>query len=257
MHKTKRIRCLTLGLLLAGGSVLPAQDQPALPGQLLPPAAPPAAVMDAGGGCPGQERTAAGCWDRFRDCVQDSFLGYLSQYDAPPLGATIGRHFQIQVRNADPDRLMLHDFDFVCGTGQLNCRGQERLTRMVAMLAKGAPAVLIEVVPCCPGLSEARRLSVHNALLARGVPVAVARVAVAAPQGLPKSGVEALITYSNLLRQTQSVGTSPGTTAISGGFAPGGFTSGGAAAAGIAPGGASPGGAVLGGGAPLGAGGLP
>src|SRR5262249_20782245 len=150
------------------------------PYAILPPTqgtAPVAArpAVAAAPGCPGglpsqQASEAASRWDNFRDHLQDCVLGYLPEYDAPPLGATIGAHFRTQVRNADPDRLMLHDYDFMCGTDQLNYRGKEKLAKMAAMLAGGAPAVLIEVTPLDLKLSEARRLSVTNCLLAKGLP---------------------------------------------------------------------------------------
>jgi hypothetical protein len=110
------------------------------------------------------------------------------------------------VSNGDAARMVLYQYDFVDGTPLLNVRGQDRLAEIVELLGRTPFPMIIERTPCLPGLAEARRLTVLNALAHTAVPVPPERVLIGPPLAVGLSGREATLIYRNLLRQTEAQG---------------------------------------------------
>lgn len=171
---------------------------------------------------------------RWKQCLESRLLGYLSEFEARPVGAVIGMHFQAQVSQADYSRMMVRDYDFCIGGAELNARGKDLLIRKAACLTQGSVPFIVEYLPYAPALAEARRQVVLNFLGANGVNASPEMVVIGSPQGRPISGEEAILIHQNLLQQTQSAGTRPaaaGDTASgfapTSGFTPGSFIGGG------------------------------
>ena len=89
--------------------------------------------------------------------------------------------------------------------------------------------VIVERTPHAPDLAEKRRRAVLGELTALSGTVPADRVLVGRPLATPLQGVEAELVYQNLLRLTESYGTTPSTGVRGGtGGATGGGTAGGA-----------------------------
>jgi hypothetical protein len=142
--------------------------------------------------------------------LQDCFLGYPENFRSPPLGYFLYRNFQTQVANADAARMVLYQYDFVDGSTALNLHGQDKLARIAALLPRNFAPVVIERLPCAPGLAEARRLAVLDELAHGPFPVPPERVVVGAPIATGLNGVDAALVYENLLIQTQRQGVKAG-----------------------------------------------
>jgi len=147
---------------------------------------------------------------------------------APPLGYVSGLHFRTQVENAVAARMTLYDYDFICGTEQLNMRGKDRLFQIALLLGHNTHPLVIQRTPHAPLLAEARRLAVLHALSQCPVPVPPERVVIGHPLAVPLQGWEAQAIYLNLVRTivsggagartttTQSVGAATSTTTSTG-----------------------------------------
>jgi hypothetical protein len=141
--------------------------------------------------------------------VQDKFLGYPHEFEAPPLGHFVNLHIAVQTSNGVAARMMLYDYDFDCGSDRLNIYGKDRLRQMGHWLASTPFPLIVERTPRRPGLAEARGLAVFRELAAMGVSIAPERLLVGPPTITPLNGVEAEAVYHNLLQQTQSRGAYP------------------------------------------------
>src|SRR5439155_21804859 len=86
-----------------------------------------------------------------------------------PLGETIGAHFRAQVSNGTAARITLYDFDFACGSAQLNYRRRDRLLLVLDLMAQSPYPLVIERLPLAPELAAARRAAVLAELAAAGV----------------------------------------------------------------------------------------
>src|SRR5262249_32037411 len=131
---------------------------------------------------------------------------------APPLGYVIGLHFRTQVENAVAARMTLYDYDFICGTEQLNMRGKDRLFQIALLLGHNTHPLVIQRTPHAPLLAEARRLAVLHALSQCPVPVPPERVVIGHPLAVPLQGWEAQAIYLNLVRTIVSGGAGARTT---------------------------------------------
>jgi hypothetical protein len=105
---------------------------------------------------------------------------------------------------------MLYHYDFIEGSDQLNEKGRDRLLRLAGLLCASPAPLVIERTLYAPGLDEARRLSVLNALGHISVAVPVERVVIGPAMARGLDGIEAELIYQNLLIQTQSGGTREG-----------------------------------------------
>ncbi len=149
-------------------------------------------------------------WKRWVRAWQDCFLGHAGQFVASPLGESVDQNFRIQAANAEAARMVLYHYDFVgCGCA-LNLRGQDQLAKIAGLLSKNLCPLVIERTQENPGLAEARRLVVLQELARGPYPVPPERVVIGVPPANGLSGIEAGIIYDNLLRQTQSQGTTAG-----------------------------------------------
>jgi hypothetical protein len=124
----------------------------------------------------------------------------------PPLGAIMHEHFQTQVNNGIAARMVLFDYDFVCGGEMLNVRGLDHLQHISHFFGSYPYPLVIERTPYTPALAEARRQMVLHLLGEQGVALPPARVVIGPPLSFPLRGVEAEIIYNNLLLQTRSRG---------------------------------------------------
>jgi hypothetical protein len=128
-----------------------------------------------------------------------------------PLGSSVALHAEMQITNAVASRMILHDYDFVPDTAELNDRGRDRLVRIAALLPHNQLPVIVERLPNAPRLTEARRRSVVAVLGAAAGRLPAERVVVGPTLNYPLQGPEAELIYLNLLRLADSAGTVPGT----------------------------------------------
>lgn len=166
--------------------------------QVLPPPAGPPGV--AHGGC----QSPCGSADCGVDTPRSAWRQGQPGPTVLPLGYVAGLHFRTQVENGVAARMTLYDYDFVCGTEQLNLRGKDRLFQIALLLGHNTHPVLIERTPHAPALAEARRLAVLMALSQGPVPAPPERVVIGHPLAVPWSGWEAEAQYLNLLQQAQT-----------------------------------------------------
>jgi hypothetical protein len=138
--------------------------------------------------------------------LQNCFLGFPEEFEAPPLGHFVYLHGKTEVANGDAARMVLYHYDFLEGGDQLNPRGRYQLEKIAALLPQNFNPVIIEATPGAPGLDEARRVAVACVLACGPFPVPSERVVVGRPLAIPLQGVEAVIIYRNLLSNTESGG---------------------------------------------------
>jgi hypothetical protein len=235
--------------------VLPPPTSLGGPGTLPPPAAAPDVAapptpegsgdsldtpMPPGWGFPPPARPLP-CGPRAKHNLQDCFLGYPEAFRSPPLGYFLYQNFRTEVANAEAARMVLYQYDFVDGGTTLNLHGQDKLARIAALLPRNFAPVVIERLPCAPGLAEARRLAVLDELAHGPFPVPPERVVVGAPIATGLSGVDAALVYENLLIQTQRQGVKAGLGGGSiGGTVGEGFSAPGRTSGVVSPGAASP-----------------
>jgi hypothetical protein len=137
---------------------------------------------------------------------QHSCVAYRTDYQSPPLGSMMYQAFQIQVDNGIAARMILRDYDFVCGREKLNSRGGDYLRQIVHFWKSCSYPLTIERTPYAPGLAQARRLAVLSQLAEEGISIPPELVVVGGPLTLPLRGLEAEIIYQNLLQQSQNRG---------------------------------------------------
>jgi hypothetical protein len=164
----------------------------------------------------GEEPPAAGkssFWARCKYVLQKCVLGFPEEFEAPPLGETVARHYRSHVANGEAARMVLHQYDFAPGSELLNERGLDRLLQIQQVLGHNFCPVVIERTPGCPQLAEARRLVVLNELARGPFPVPPERVVVGPSPSIGLAGVEAEIIYRNQLLQLQSGSLLPASAA--------------------------------------------
>jgi hypothetical protein len=138
--------------------------------------------------------------------LQNCFLGFPSEFEAPPLGHFVYLHGKTEVANGEAARMVLYHYDFVEGGDELNPRGRYQLEKIAALLPQNFNPVIIEATPGAPGLDEARRVAVARELACGPFPVPAQRVVAGRPIAIPLQGQEAVIIYRNLLLNTESGG---------------------------------------------------
>ena len=138
--------------------------------------------------------------------LQARFLGYPEEYHPRPLGASVYDHARVMVANGAAAGLCLYRYDFVEGTSRLSDRGVAQLAKAASQLAASPYPLLIEWTPEDPGLADARRLAVLQALAFGPVPVAPSRVLVGSPIPHGMSGIDAQIVGSNALDRVKDYG---------------------------------------------------
>jgi hypothetical protein len=189
----------------------------------LAPPAPPA---------PAPEGFAARCKRRLQEC----FIGYPAEFEAPPLGDSVYRTFRTQITNSEAASMTLYEYDFCPSGAELNERGRDRLAQIQCLLPHNPFPIVIERTPGCPGLAEGRRLAVLTELAHGAFPVPPERVLVGRPQAIGMSGVEAELVYRNLYLRTRNMGAEViGAGILGGRGGQGGLQTPAATGAGIAP----------------------
>jgi hypothetical protein len=151
-----------------------------------------------GYGCQRASRWYGSCW------------GLSEEFIPQPLGASLYANCNVQVANGIAARLMLYHYDFIDGSDQLNQKGRDRLLQLAGLLCASPAPLVIERTLSAPGLDEARRLTVLNALGHISVAVPVERVVIGPCMARGLDGIEAELIFQNLLIQTQSGGTREG-----------------------------------------------
>jgi hypothetical protein len=165
------------------------------------PASPSVSGHDAGAAAVNQS-----FWTRCAAHLQDCFIGYPSEFQAPPLGYYVYYYGRTQVANGDASRMVLYHYDFEPGSDRLNLRGKRQLAKIIDLLPKTFSAVVIETTPEQPLLDEARRTVIVNGVLAAGFPLPPERVVAGFPLAMATSGREAEIIYTNFLRNAPQAG---------------------------------------------------
>ena len=128
-----------------------------------------------------------------------------------PLGNSVALHTETQITNAMAGRMVLHDYDFVPGTAELNDRGRDRVHQIAVLLPHNRFPVIVERLTRAPELAEERRRTVLTALGVSAGRVPPERVVVGPSPSYPLQGPEAERVYYNLLQLTESAGTVPAT----------------------------------------------
>src|SRR5207248_4592895 len=98
------------------------------PAPLQPETLPPGGETHAGGLAPGRA----------------SHGKHWKGLDVPPLGYFVDLHFRTQVENAIAARMTLYEYDFLCGTEQLNLRGKDRLFQIALLMGHNTHPIVIE-----------------------------------------------------------------------------------------------------------------
>ncbi|HZT82482.1 MAG TPA: hypothetical protein VFA26_19795 [Gemmataceae bacterium] len=148
--------------------------------------------------------------DQHRLKVQECYLGFRSEFVAPPLGYWVYQNYRTMVGNGIAAQMVLYQYDFLPGSPQLNVRGQDHLARIASVLPKVPYAVVIERTPCDPALAEARRMAVLTCLAQGPAPVPPDRVVIGPALANGLNGPEAERVYQNLLIQTATGGIQAG-----------------------------------------------
>ncbi len=208
---------LATGLLLTGTGGAAQGQPPSLP----PSAARPAGAVLLPAACPPARPAGP-----FSKASARGSLLHRADWPETALGSTIDLHFQTHITNAAAARMALYDYDFVRNSDQLNTRGRDRVRLIAGLVGRSPFPVVVERTPDAPELAEKRRRAVLGELTALSGAVPADRVVVGLPLATPLRGVEAELIYQNLLRLTESYGTTP-STGVRGGT--GGATGGGAA----------------------------
>jgi hypothetical protein len=133
-------------------------------------------------------------------------LGFESEFEPVPLGASVYATYRNHVANGVAARMVLYHYDFVDCSPVLNIRGQDHVAKIAAMMAGNSFPVIVERIPSNPVLAEARRLAVLNQLGRGGAAIPSERVVVGPPIANGLHGAEAEIIYQNLLSQTRERG---------------------------------------------------
>jgi hypothetical protein len=145
-------------------------------------------------------------WERWRRRMQAKCVGYIEEFQAPPLGHAVYLHGRTQVENGDATRMMLYHYDFEeCGS-RLTLRGRDQLAKIEHLLSSNFYPLVIERTPDMPALAEARRQMVLEILAHGNFPVPPERVVIGPPLTPGLRGVEAEVIYRNLIGVTRSSG---------------------------------------------------
>lgn len=139
---------------------------------------------------------------------RDKMWGYPSEFQKPPLGASVQHYREQQKLNGRLARMALYEYDFIPGTAELKPRGREHLARISDWLPQTPGEIAIEPTREGVELDEARRQAVYQELatLPCGVALVNIRTARRRHPGLdPDSGQ---LMFQNRLQQTKSRGVS-------------------------------------------------
>ena len=191
------------------GTPVPARPGPA-PAAEAAPASDPCTAC--GRGPRGRRTTLRGEWwtDRIKPCLQESHWGYADQFEAAPLGASVQAHLKVQVCNGLAGQMVLYRYDFGVGpvstAALLNPHGRKRLDEIVRIMQDHGLHPLVIEPTGNEKLDAARRDRVLKLMAQTSFAVPEEWVVVAEPRSRGRDGVEALLDYQSLLRQTQSQG---------------------------------------------------
>lgn len=150
---------------------------------------------------------------------------------APPLGARVYAANRTQVAQGTLARMILRDYDFLEGTTTLNELGRGRLARIVAQRSLEAGPIFVEATPRHPGLDEARRAAIAEALAAAAPAIPAEQLVIVRDAAIGLDGAEALAIDRAQLYRVMAEGPPVGASTDAGGIVGGG--SGGGAGAGF------------------------
>lgn len=177
------------------------------------------------------------CWQRTKACLQESHWGYPEEFCTRPVGTLLRAHVRTQIANGLRDQMVLYRYDFNEGmlgdASELNPHGRRRLSELAGLLQRNCFPLIVERIPGKPGLSEARRAKVLEALSETTFAVPEEWVVVGDPPRVGLSGEEALTIHENLMSNTEQGGALSGggqgqggmgfSAPISGGGSSGGY----------------------------------
>jgi hypothetical protein len=156
-------------------------------------------------------------WERWKRKMQAKCVGYLEEFQAPPLGHAVYLHGRAQVENGEAARMVLYHYDFEEGGARLTLRGRDQLAKIQHMLGTNFFPLVIERTPDVPGLDEARRAMVLQVLAHGQFPVPPERVVIGPSPTPGLRGAEAEVIYRNQIGVTRSSGAPlPQTQDVSG-----------------------------------------
>jgi hypothetical protein len=162
-------------------------------------------------------------------CGHRRHLGRKHYRVAPtPLGASLYATNRTQVAQGTAARMMLRSYDFLDGSAELKPEARGRLAWIASQYGRVPGAmILVEATPRLPGLDEARRATVAEALATIAPAVPPDQVVIARDAAIGLRGMEArLIDAAQLGRvaaEGPPVGDSTGPGAFAGGSPLGGL----------------------------------
>jgi hypothetical protein len=139
---------------------------------------------------------------------RDKMWGYPSEFQRPPVGASVQYFRDQQKLNGRLSRMALYEYDFIPGTAEIKPRGREHLARISEWIPQTPGEISIEPTREGAELDEARRQAVYQELasLPCGVALVNIRTARRRHPGLdPDSGQ---LIFQNRMQQTKMRGVS-------------------------------------------------
>lgn len=216
--------------VFAAGFLLASTPWVSLRAQELPASAQTTTSAPSAGVCTGEalpctadtaEKTT--WWARWKAKCRSKCDACEAAQEAPvtALGETVAAPARVQIANGVAARMVLYNCDFVENSDRLSVRGRDELAR-ISMWALHHPCpIIIERTPYCPGLDEARRKTVVQALAAG--PISAERVIVAPAIANGLGGRDPEIMWQRMNAHTQGGGILSGGGGGSQSFGPSGF----------------------------------
>lgn len=138
-----------------------------------------------------------------------------------PLGASVYAANRTQVAQGTAARMMLRDYDFLDGSAELKEEGRRRLAWILGQCGRVPGPILIEATPRRPGLDEARRGAVAEALASADRAVPPDRLVIVRDAALGLRGPESLLIEAAQMGRVAAEGPPVGDSTGPGAFAGG------------------------------------
>lgn len=148
------------------------------------------------------------------------YWGYLHGWCERPFGSLLQAQMQAQVVNGMAAQMALYAYDFHDAEGPHAALLTPRGRRQVEKMSKVLPYHFFPVMVESTGSDELdlqRRTQVFEALLALECPVTLEQIVTGRTDAHGVSGIESVLVYENLLRQTQAGGVGLTNSGVSSG----------------------------------------
>jgi hypothetical protein len=155
---------------------------------------------------------------------RDKMWGYPSEFQRPPVGASVQYFREQQKLNGRLARMSLYEYDFVPGTAELKSRGREHLARISEWLPQTPGEIAIEPTREGTELDEARRQAVYEELATLPCGAALVNIRTGRRRHPGLDADSGLLIFQNRLQQTRvrGISGSSGATAPAAGMNMGG-----------------------------------